>query len=342
MPEIVGRLRTPRLAAPPASPAEGEVYWNTTDDVLYVWNGTSWIAAGGGAASGPDLTYNGAFPTGGPSYTDGDIVVQNGVAYMCVVPTSEAPTDWPGGRGAGGRLPTPIVNGQWIKGQGGAAVWSPITAADVSGAEAQANKAQANGYASLDSGGKVPAAQLPALNTADLVYEGQWGAGTAYTDGDVVVDDGVAYMAVRPSTGSKPKAWPNPRGDGFWQAYTPSFNGTLGNAVMYGRYAQIGKTVFFAFNIDFGTTSAASASFQFGLPVPRRTTNLDFSIFGSGYAYNGSLTDVIFQGQPSNPNVFVMLYRIPGGYSFGSLGPGTPFPLADALQMWGQGFYEAA
>jgi hypothetical protein len=34
---------------------------------------------------------------------------------------------------AGAGVPTPVVNGQWIKGSGGAAVWSAITAADVSG-----------------------------------------------------------------------------------------------------------------------------------------------------------------------------------------------------------------
>ena len=38
-----------------------------------------------------------------------------------------------------------------------------LAVGDVSGAEASANKAQANGYASLDSGGKIPQAQLPAI-----------------------------------------------------------------------------------------------------------------------------------------------------------------------------------
>lgn len=59
-------------------------------------------------------------------------------------------------------LPQPVVNGQWIKGVGGAAVWSPIAVADVAGAQATSQKGAANGYASLDASGKVPAAQLPA------------------------------------------------------------------------------------------------------------------------------------------------------------------------------------
>lgn len=49
---------------------------------------------------------------------------------------------------------------QSVAGRTGAVV---IAVADVSGAESTANKAQANGYASLDSGGKVPQAQLPAI-----------------------------------------------------------------------------------------------------------------------------------------------------------------------------------
>jgi len=44
---------------------------------------------------------------------------------------SPATTNWvPLGSGAG--IPTPVVNGQWVKGSGGAAVWSAITSADVS------------------------------------------------------------------------------------------------------------------------------------------------------------------------------------------------------------------
>jgi hypothetical protein len=93
MPDIVGRLRTPRLPAAPSSPAVGEVYYDTSTNILYWWNGTSWVSASGGGAGSADLVYNGAFPTNTP-YTDGDIVVSGGVAYMCVRPTSATPTPW--------------------------------------------------------------------------------------------------------------------------------------------------------------------------------------------------------------------------------------------------------
>ena len=65
------------------------------------------------------------------------------------------------------RIPTPIVNGQWLKGSGGAVVWSAIAAGDlpdISGTyQARSEKAAASGYASLDATGKVPSGQLPAI-----------------------------------------------------------------------------------------------------------------------------------------------------------------------------------
>lgn len=51
MPEVVGRLRTPRLSAAPSSPASGEVYYDTDDNVLYWWNGAVWISASGAGGS---------------------------------------------------------------------------------------------------------------------------------------------------------------------------------------------------------------------------------------------------------------------------------------------------
>lgn len=98
MPEIVGRLRTPRLASAPATPAVGEMYYNTATNTLYWWNGTAWVSASGGA--GADLVYNGDFPAATP-YTDGDIVISGNVAYLCVRPTSATPTPWTGGTGGG-------------------------------------------------------------------------------------------------------------------------------------------------------------------------------------------------------------------------------------------------
>lgn len=43
MPEFVGRLRPPRLAAAPGSPALGEEYYDTGTNSLYSWNGAMWV-----------------------------------------------------------------------------------------------------------------------------------------------------------------------------------------------------------------------------------------------------------------------------------------------------------
>lgn len=50
MPEFPGRLRTPRLATAPSSPALGEMYFDTVANKLYWWNG-AWVEATGGAGS---------------------------------------------------------------------------------------------------------------------------------------------------------------------------------------------------------------------------------------------------------------------------------------------------
>ena len=113
-------------------------------------------------------------------------------------------------------IPT-VVNGQWLKGSSGAMVWSAIAQADVTGLtaalnakEATANKGVVNGYASLDSGGKVPTSQLPV--SIDLRWAGAYAGATAYKEGDVVIYNGVSYMALRPSTGETPAPWSSAAG----------------------------------------------------------------------------------------------------------------------------------
>jgi hypothetical protein len=91
---------------------------------------------------------------------------------------------------------------------------TPVNAANldkleaaVVAAEEKALKAQPNGYASLDSGGKVPLIQLPPVG-ADLVYNGAYVPATSYEDGDIVVGaDNIAYICVTP-TSTPPEAWP--------------------------------------------------------------------------------------------------------------------------------------
>jgi hypothetical protein len=117
MPEIVGSLRTPRLTGPPSSPIPGEMYFDSGTNILYWWDGSQWIPAkgNGGGSSGADLVYNGQYPTGGPDFTDGDIVVKDGIAYICVRPTSSPPVPWTAGPAPlVTALPTPLYDGQEI------------------------------------------------------------------------------------------------------------------------------------------------------------------------------------------------------------------------------------
>ena len=120
-------------------------------------------------------------------------------------------------------IPT-VVNGQWLKGSSGAMVWSAIAQADVTGLttalnakENTANKGAVNGYASLDSGGKVPSSQLPV--SIDLRWAGTYAAATAYKEGDVVIYNGVSYMALRPTTGETPQPWSSAAGGSLTSIY---------------------------------------------------------------------------------------------------------------------------
>lgn len=67
------------------------------------------------------------------------------------------------------KIPTPLVEGNWLKVQGGALVWAPMAA----------------------GGGGTD-------------WEGAWAAGTAYVKGDVVTYQGITYVAVNDSTGQTP------------------------------------------------------------------------------------------------------------------------------------------
>jgi hypothetical protein len=100
---------------------------------------------------GTPIDYKGAYA--GASYVDGDCVIgSDGIAYLCVIPTTAAPVPWAGIGGpagpvgpqgpqgpagvagpAGAGVP-PVVNGRWLKGVGGAAVWTVLDVADVANA----------------------------------------------------------------------------------------------------------------------------------------------------------------------------------------------------------------
>lgn len=55
MPKILSRLRLPKYANAPLSAVSGDVYYNTTENKVYAYNGSSWVdlgATGGGGGGG--------------------------------------------------------------------------------------------------------------------------------------------------------------------------------------------------------------------------------------------------------------------------------------------------
>ncbi len=95
-----------------------------------------------------------------------------------------------------------------VNGQTGVVV---LDVGDISGAEATANKGQANGYASLDGDGKVPSAQLPSYVDDVLEYANLAGFPATGSSGIIYVAQdtnkvyrwsGSTYIEISPSPGS--------------------------------------------------------------------------------------------------------------------------------------------
>ena len=100
---------------PPAYYATGGNVLTRDSDAT---GGMSWQAPAAGVG------YIGAW-VAGTAYKPGQVVRYNGIDYMAVNPsTGQTPPPAVSG------MP-PVVNGQWLKGVGGAAVWSAIASADL-------------------------------------------------------------------------------------------------------------------------------------------------------------------------------------------------------------------
>jgi hypothetical protein len=136
-------------------------------------------------------------------------------------------------------------------------------------AENTANKGAANGYASLDAGGKVPAAQMPSSVVGALIYQGthncsggtypsspQKGyyyvasvagtiSGTAYAIGDWLVYDGAAWSKIDNSTVDV-------------SGLLPKSGGTMTGNIVMGNYAvTTAKTVTFNGEVDNGNSGTS-------------------------------------------------------------------------------------
>lgn len=116
-----------------------------------------------------------------------------------------------------------------------------------------------------------------------------------------------------------------------------SVNPTKGNSVYVARYTQVGKLVFYSFQITIGSSwSAGTGTYAFSLPV---TAQGSFIGNGGGKLLDGGVAHY-------NPAVYLLntttigIIKNGDANLLGSSGPGTAWATGDGIQMsiW----YEAA
>jgi len=89
----------------PAVGASGDTYWNTTDQSLYVSNGTAWVKAGPGAGGPPSGTAGGDLTGSYPNPTIAANAVGNAeISDVAWAKVTGAPTSLPPSGAAGGSL----------------------------------------------------------------------------------------------------------------------------------------------------------------------------------------------------------------------------------------------
>ena len=137
--------RLQNLGTAPSSPAVGQVYFDTTDDVIKVWTGSEWVSggSGGGSYTLPVATSSTLGGVLAKAKTNGDTVEvavdSNGKLYVPTYPTLSSL----------GGIPT-------------------------------TDKGANNGVATLGADGKVPSTQLPSY--VDDVIEGYYYNGAFYEE----------------------------------------------------------------------------------------------------------------------------------------------------------------
>lgn len=102
-----------------------------TPRAIRVKTSTGWadlaIKGAPGSPGLPRFDYLGGW-SAATTYLRGQIAVRNGVTFLCVRDTTtQPPASWP----SVASVPTPVVNGQWLKGVGNAVAWAPLLQNDL-------------------------------------------------------------------------------------------------------------------------------------------------------------------------------------------------------------------
>lgn len=81
MPKLLSRINLPQYASAPGSPAQGDMYYNTTDDTVYVYDGSAWLDLASGGSGAGDITevVAGTGLTGGASSGSATLNIDNTV-----------------------------------------------------------------------------------------------------------------------------------------------------------------------------------------------------------------------------------------------------------------------
>lgn len=209
------------LASAPANPKVGQIYYNSTQNLAYAWNGTAWVnlMAQGSALTPATTTTLGGVIIGSNVAVAGDGTISIADASNTTKGVIEIATDAEASTGTSETLAinpkqlatkltanAAITSGTYTKvtvdAKGLVTAGATLVASDIPDISAtyvtQTEVGVASGVASLDSSGKVPTAQLPSF-VDDVIDSYIVSGATALSAGWLSATDGGA--ALTPETG---------------------------------------------------------------------------------------------------------------------------------------------